>query len=383
MLRPAHRKAASLNWSKYERKVSVRLRSGKNKKSKPEPRRPKNKIFLGVAVLLFLVVLILIGKLFGFLGSINEPYSKDSQKFNSWNGESPLNLVVKADDLYLLSYQPKSKSLTILKFPGGIYIDTPYDFGKWPVGSIYDLGQAEKPPMGVKLLKDSLGDAFNLVPDGYIILGESSPGFLEVVDNERKDLIPGIDLLSKSKTDLNILEYLKVWWTIKNVRSDKLKIINLEKSDLTEWLFLPDGSRVITLDPIKMSQFEEGRFEDINIKDEVLSIGIMNATDFPGLAEKAAKIITNLGGRVIFTTNAPEKSGKSMILAKKSYSSEYLSDLLRLSCPVPKNANLLQKIPFFGLNKPDFCALEDNNFDISRADIIIILGEDSFLKYKK
>lgn len=384
MSNPARKPSLLLNWKKYERKASVRLRSHPNtKKTKSSARRPRSQITLGVAALFFLIALILVGKLFGFLGSINQPYSKDSQKISTWDGNSPLNLVVKMDEIYLLSYQPNNKSLTIIKFPGEIYIDIPYNFGKWPIRSIYDLGQAEKPPMGSRLIKDSTGSLFNLAVDGYIIINDSSTNFPNLIDSERKNLLPGVGLLSKSQTDLNLLEFLKIWWAIKGVRADKLKIIDLEKSDLTKWLLLPDGSRVITLDQVKLDQFEEGRFEDANIKDEGLSIGILNATDDPGLAEKAAKLITNLGGRVIFTSNAPLRVESSTIVAKKSYTTKYISKIMRLSCALPKNASFWQKISIFGWNEQKLCSTDNNSLDLYKSDITIILGEDSFLRYKK
>lgn len=323
-------------------------------------RQPKSKVALGIAVLLFLATLILIGKLFGFLGGFNQSNLDINQKVTDWNGKSPLNLVIKDNNIYLLSYQPKDKSLTLFKFPQELYLDAVYDFGKWPARSIYDLGQAEKPPIGASLLKDTVGNAFGLVPDGYMILNDQSVNLPQLIEKERANVFPGVSLISKSKTNLNILEYLKIWWTIKNIRSDKIKTIDLEKSDLTTWLLLPDGSRVIVLDSVKLDQFGEGRFEDSKIKEEALSIGVYNATDFPGLAEKTAKIIANLGGRVTFTSNAPEKSKESTILAKKSYTSDYLSKKFNLAY-LPDN----------------------NNLDILRADIIIVLGENFFLKYKK
>ncbi len=374
MPKPARKLSLRLNWKKYERKTSVRLRC---------PHRHGSQIALGLSALFFLIALILVGKLSGFLGSISQPYSGDSPKISTWDGDSPLNLVVKMDGVYLLSYQPNGKSLTVFKFPGEIYMDTPYNFGKWPIRSIYDLGQAEKPPMGAKLLKDSIGSVFNLAVDGYIITDGSSTNFPNLIDRERGSLLPGIDLLSKTQTDLNIPEFLRVWLSIKGVRTDKLKIVDLEKSDLTKWLLLPDGSRVITLDQMKLDQFEEGRFENANIKDEGLSIGIFNATDDSGLAEKAAKIITNMGGRVIFTSNAPEKAIRSTILAKKSYTLRYLSKMMHLYCPQPKDTGFWQKISIFGLNEQGVCISDNNSFDAYQSDITIILGEDSFLRYKK
>lgn len=354
-----------------------------NPARKSSSHRHSSQITLGITALLFIIALILTGKLFGFLGSINQPYSKDSPKISTWDNNSPLNLVVKMDGVYLLSYQPNGKSLTIVKFPGEISMDTPYNFGKWPIRSIYELGQVEKPPIGAKLLKDSIGSAFNLVVNGYVIINDTSTDFPNLIERERRSLLPGIDLLSKTQTDLNLPEYLRVWLAIKGVRGDKLKTIDLEKSDLTKWLLLPDGNRVIALDQVKLDQFKEGRFENANIKDEGLSIGIFNATDDPGLAEKAAKIITNMGGRVIFTSNAPDRAVSSTILAKKSYTTKYLSEMMHLSCAQPKNADFWQKVSIFGLNEPDACASDNNSFDIYKSDIKIILGEDSFLRYKK
>lgn len=360
MPNPARIISVRPNWEKYERKASVRLRSrSSNKKTKISSRHSRSPIALGLAALFFLIALILVGKLFGFIGSINQPYSKDSQKVSTWDGNSPLNLVIKMDNIYLLSYQPSSKELTTFIFPQDIYIDTLYGFGKWPLRSIYDLGQVEKPSIGSKLLKDSIGNAFNIIIDGYIITADNSTNFSNLLARERGSFIPGIDLLSKAKTDLNLPEFFRVWLAIKGVRTDKLKTIDLEKSDLTKWLLLPDGSRVLALDQVKLDQFTEGRFEDINIKNEGLSIGIFNATDHPGLAEKYAQIITNLGGRVIFTTNAPEKEAYSIILGKKSYTTSYFSKVIQLSSTQPKN-----------------------NLDLSKSDITIILGEDSTFKYK-
>ena len=51
-------------------------------------------------VLLFLLALILVGKLFGFLGNLAQSDSVNNQKHTSWDGESPFNLVFKMDNIY-------------------------------------------------------------------------------------------------------------------------------------------------------------------------------------------------------------------------------------------------------------------------------------------
>lgn len=362
MSKAARKNTSVFNWKKYERKASVRLRP-KTKKNKQPKKSFHSPLSLGISALCFLLILILIGKLFGFLGSFSTNIGTQP-KIHSWDGNSPFNIVVQADEVYLLSYASSNKSLTIFKFPKDLDLDVPYSFGRWPVRSIFDLGQAEKPPIGAKLLKDSIDTTFNILSDGYLVFNDSSTNLPNLIESERKNILPGIDLLSKTKTDLGLTEFLQIWWAIKEVRTDKINSIDLATTDLTKWLLLPDGSRAIIMDQVKLDMFEEGRFENENIKKEGLSIGILNATDFPGLAEQAAKILTNLGGRVVFTSNAPDKIGKSTILAKKSYSTDYFSKMLHLDCR-------------------SSCSAEDSSLDTSRADITITLGEDSFLKYQK
>lgn len=382
MSKPARKKTVVLNWKKYERKASIKLQAAPKKKKLKQVKN-KSQIALGITAIFFLIALILIGKLLGFLGGLNQSRITNYQpKLYSWDGSSDLNIVVKMDTSYLMSYQPNGKELTIFKFPADLYMDAPYNFGKWPMRSIYDLGQAEKPPMGPTLLRDTINTSFDLLADGYLIFSSASDNLPDLIERERKSLLPGIDLLSKTKTDLNIMEFLKVWWAIKEVRTDKIKNIDLEKSDLTRWLLLPDGSRVISLDEVKLDAFEQGFFETEKIKKEGLSIGIFNATDIPGLAERAARIITNTGGRVIFTSNAPDIAEKSTILAKKSYTTDYLLKNLNLYCQKPKNSSVLQKVPFLQ-SDGEACVSDNVSLDATRADITIILGQDTFLKYQK
>ncbi|MDD2823341.1 MAG: LytR C-terminal domain-containing protein [Candidatus Daviesbacteria bacterium] len=383
MSRTARRTSVKLNWKKYERKASIRLQSTPKKK-KLKVARSNNQITLGITALFFLIALILVGKLFGFLGGLNTTITKNNQpKLYSWDGQSQFNLVVKMKDSYLLSYQPEGKELTVIKFPEDIHLNVPYDFGRWPMRSIYDLGQSESIPMGPQLLRDSINRSFDILADGYLIFNNGDGKLSDLLQKERGSLLPGVDILASAKTDLNLIEFFKIWWAIKEVREDKISSIDLEKSDLTEWLLLPDGSRVIALDEIKIDRFEEGHFETGQIKKDGQTIGIFNATEVPGLAEQAAKLLTNMGARVIFTANAPEKVDKSIILAKHSYTTKYLTEKLNLSCPQKKLVSFWQNIPLPGLGKGGDCVLDNVSLDTTRADITIILGEDTFLKYQK
>ena len=101
----------------------------------------------GVAALAFLLCIILFSKIGNLFGS-GDPSSKNY----TWDGNSTLNLVVKSDQIYVASYNPTESSFTLMKVPDETYAEVPLGFGRWPVRSVYDLGQAENPPMGPRLL---------------------------------------------------------------------------------------------------------------------------------------------------------------------------------------------------------------------------------------
>jgi hypothetical protein len=361
-MRPAHRKLNKNSWKNYERTSKVKLSKVKIKKS-PQPRF-KSEWKLGVIALAFLVILIIVGKIMGVLGSLSsEPLNGGFAKSGTWDGETPLNLVVKADETYLFSYSPSEKSLLLFKIPKDTYVDMPYDYGKWPVQSIYGLGQSEKPPIGAKLLQDTISYVFGIPVDGYIITSEKP--LKDLVDSEQGALSGGFNIFESRQSNLNILEKLRLWWSLKFIRSDKIQSLDLGKSDLSDWYLLPDSSRVLTLNQTKLDQFLRETLEDKNIKSEGLTIGIYNATDYLGLADRAARLITNMGGRVIFTQNAPNLTGKSTIVGKNSYTFNRLKGFFKLVC-----------------NKDEVCG-GDKDPENMRADIIITLGTDAGVSFKK
>lgn len=344
-------------------------------KKKAAHPRPKRKLCrrgkpartkLGVAALAFLLGLIIFSK----IGNLFGPGSDLSSKNYTWGGKSTLNLVVKSDNIYVASYNPQDSSFTILKVPDEIYANLPLGFGRWPMRSVYGLGQAEKNPIGARLLKDTAGMLFGVPVDGYIL---TSGNFETMSENARKNPFSIIGAIRGSKTDLNILESVRFWWGVRGVRFDRLKIADLENSDLTSWSLLPDGSRGLELDGLKLDQFIQSRFEDFKLKDEGIGIGILNATDHPGLAEKAARAVTNIGGRVILTGNLEERQQKSFILGKNGYTQTRLSQVFAPAC-------IQTSLPL-GLFRSGGCTLQSESFNFSRADVTIVLGEDYFLRY--
>lgn len=349
------------------------------KKSKAKKvRKIYNPARLGITVLVILALLIFIGKTLGLINNLTHPYSRDISQntaSSAWDGKGSFNLVVKTQDIYVLSYNPMEKSVLLFKIPPDTYVDLPFNFGSWPIRSVYSLGQGEKVPFGARLLKETVSSVFGIQIDrAMIVSGKLNEKSLDtILEESRNNPLQAIALLQNSRTDLSALEYLRFWWQLRQIRFDKLKVVDLGQSDLTSWILLGDGSRVLKLDQSAVDQFIQKQFEDTKIKDEELTVGIFNGTNHPGLAEKAGRLISNMGGRVIFTTNLGEHAEKSKIISRKndksSYSLKRLSGIFTPGCPGKSGL----------FENSSSCDSESPDLTSATADINIVLGEDYYI----
>ncbi len=337
-----------------------------------------SKLRLGLITLFLLILLVVFGKFLSLITSLSGPFAPDGpvEKYYSWNGKGLLNIAVKGDSIYLFSFNPTDKTVTLLKIPDDTYLDVPLGYGLWPARSVYDLGQAEKPIFGAKLLKETLSNTLGIGIDGYLILNNdlATISLSEEVKDLKDNPVEIFNLLGNSKTDLSLQELSGLMMALRNVRTDKITEVDLGSSNLTTSRLLSDGTRGLAFDQLQVDEFMQTKLTDALIKNEELNVGIYNATDHPGLAEKAARLIGNMGGRVVFTTNSKEKLQQSIVLGNPSYTEVRLSSVFAPQCL--KSTPIYQK--FF--TKDDPCSCKSCNADTSRADVNVFLGESFFQK---
>ncbi|MCL5409906.1 MAG: hypothetical protein M1607_03545 [Patescibacteria group bacterium] len=340
----------------------------------------RSKLGLGLFALGLVVLLIIIGKLISFIVGLGQPYAPDAlpvDKYYSWNGTNTINLAIKSDQIYLVSVNPIDKAATIITVPDKAYLDLPHGFGQWLVSSIYGLGQDENPPMGAQLLKETLALNLAIPVDGYLIFTEdlSQTPVSEMLDRIRKSPWDSLNLIQQSKTDLSLVELVKLAHVLSSIRSDKVDNLDLQSSEATNWQVLADGSRVLSLKQSVTDQYVMAHMYDNQIEQEGLTVGIYNSTAHPLLAEQAARVITNLGGRVIFTANSQDDLANTLILGKQSWTKQRATQAFRPSC-LQRSSSL-----FFSANQGS-CDIISGKLgeavDLNRADITIILGEDFY-----
>lgn len=276
-----------------------------------------------------------------------------------WNGDYNINIVMRGKGISLLSYDPKKETAVIVDIPPATYLETAGGFGKWQLSSIYGLGETQKNIGGDNLLKNSLVNLFGLPIDGYLEFTNqyAQSDNINLISNFRKNFFSAMTLLPFIKTDLTPFELIRLKLGLSSVRFDKIKQIDLRSNNSLTPDKLLDGSDILTPDLIKIDAAISDLADPI-IQSERLTIAVFNSTDHPQLAQKAARLITNMGGDVIITTNSDNKVRKSYATGKESKTLTRLKQIFELGGDIIPGSN--------------------EDLVSSRAQINIFLGDDYF-----
>lgn len=336
--------------------------------------KSRRKIGSAVIALIILIIFLVFGRSLGFISSLLRPSDQTLSLNNKfvWDKKTSINLVLTSLDLNsstafsVLNYNPKDQKITILHMSDDIYIDVPKDYGSWRLGSIYKLGQEEKPPIGAKLLQLSIAKMLGLQIDGMIIIKDKKNSAEELLSNWHKNPLSILTFAPQTQTNLTPLDLLNLLKSLSEVRPDKISSLDLVKSTITESKLLPDNSRVLGIDTVKLDYFIRENMADGNIVDEGVTVAIFNATTHQGLAQEAARIVTNMGGTVTSLSNLEPIEKSQLIL--KSEDSQVNQSL---------TANRLTQI-FAPVCQTKKCLSKDDRVISSRAQINIVLGEDFY-----
>lgn len=322
---------------------------------------------LAFIVLGIVIGVLLLGQAIKFVDNLFEPITKSAFVLtNFWDGNSNLNLVLRSKDITVLSYDPFEKKVSLVNIPQETYVDVPGGYGKWQVRSIFDLGQTGKTPKGDKLLADSMSSLLGLPIDGVIDLNTLPQTPYDFVKDLKNNPFSAVMTIGKISSSLTKIEFLSLAYSLTKVRLDKITNLDLGNFNLLSKKTISDGTTVLVAEPLLLDNFIIDKFSESKIRQEQISIAVFNGTSTPGLAQKVARIITNMGGDVIISTNATAQFQKTFItssLTNKSYTLDRLVKIFNLGCSNRQNCD---KIP--------------NNEVSSRAQVNLVLGEDFALK---
>ena len=343
--------------------------------------RAKQNLKLAVFALLLLGLLLVFGKVFQFFSEFQKPFYalNSKQREYSWDGSSVINLIVAGVDknglskdlkqITFVSFNPSEEEITIIKLSDEIFLELPKNFGSWKLGSIYKLGQENKPAIGEDLLKMSVSRLLALPIDAIVEMESTESLEIEKeLENWKGNMLSGFSFLTKIKTDLSLNEAMSFVSKAAKVRSDKITSLDLFRSTITSSKLLPDSSRVLGVDGVKLDTFIKQELNDPVILNEDLTVAVFNGTDHPGLTSEAVRMINNLGARVTIISNTSEKFVKTGIYVnikegegiEKSQTYKRLAEVFTPNC--------------LKVN----CVTTDTEVINSRAAINLVLGEEYF-----
>ncbi len=277
-----------------------------------------------------------------------------------WKNGERANIIFDTKPLILLSLDNYNKSLSVIVIPDDAVFDVVQNYGQYRASKIYDLDVLEK--KGGKLFARTISSSLDLPIDGYVHTINTDLQIDKIDDfNLNKFLkvrsrLFNIIKYSNSTTNLDFVSYLNAWKFVMGISADKINFINLAGSSMLESTKLPDNSFVLMADYLRTDSVLKEWFYEQSLTAENIKIEVLNNTDKPGLAQKAANLITHIGGSVINTANFEEKTNQCvMYINNKSNIKSYTGWRLK---------NIFD------------CQIKDGIFENSRADITVLLGEN-------
>lgn len=282
-----------------------------------QEQRKKHKSNRAISYILALIIFILL------LGISWRTYG--TFKTSVWDGRNRLNLVLNINPISLVSFDPGSQTINLLTIPDGTYIEAAGDYGPYRIEKIFPLGELEG--RGIELLASSLETYFGLPVDGWLM---AEKRWQET--SETKRLLSGLIGLAfkeKSLTNLSRWDLVRLWLMVNRTRSHKVETVDLGETTVSEEFNLPDDTQAKRVDQERTSRIISNLFTDYQLRQEDLAIVIMNAGGETGLAARAARLVDNIGGRLVevgdWSEELEECQIKTTSITKKTYTAQKLA----------------------------------------------------------
>lgn len=271
-------------------------------------------------------------------------------------------------DLVLVSYNHQDGELEWLRIPAGVYLNLPSDYGWGSLKSAFLLGQTEDNQKGVDVLVRGVETLLATPIDGYLVVDD--PNVLlekKTLENYRKSawgptfffkFISVKNWLEDNlHTSLSPVSLAHLSFQAKNVRFDKTSY-----RDLTDFLITNkiNDQEYAVLDYPSLDNYLKEAVAEPKILADLARIEVRNSTNKPGLATLASRVITNLGGNVVYVTNGETPLEETQIITygKKEATAHRLGEVL--------GASTENKRPDTGV----------------RGDIVVEVGLDFFNKLR-
>lgn len=254
----------------------------------------KNFNFKGVFFVLFLVVFLVV--LFVALTLI---LNKDK-----------INMVVRgeAGEIYVSSFDFEAKKITTFVIPPTAELEVSRSLGKWKAKSLWQLSMNEK--LGGALLSETVTRDFHFPT--FLWADSLAQGF-----SDGKVATPFLSLFAPYKTNLGMLDKLRLFFIALTVKNFDRELIDLSKTSYLRKTKLADGEDgyVVTKN---LPQELIYVFAESLINKKETRVEIIDLTGTYGVGESVGATIEVLGAKILATTKGPSDDSDCIVLGKDS-----------------------------------------------------------------
>ena len=223
---------------------------------------------------------------------------------------SRINVLVGTSPVSVWSWDKKQNTFTVLVIPSDYVVNGTDGYGKYSLDALWKLGfiDGKSGTVLTKSLEQTLA-----IPIPFYV-GEKLDALVfssDVIDTGKKLFSPYI--VGRNTTNMPIWKYIFFTWALRRARLDAIRVIDLSEKSVIIPEDLPDGTKRPVLDAGRLDAVLKGVYEDELLASEGTTVAVYNTTTTPSLGTQAARMLTNLGIRVVAVGNAsPSRASCSL-----------------------------------------------------------------------
>lgn len=264
-----------------------------------------------------------------------------------WDGKSRLTLVA-LGPISLISFNPADGSVTTVPLPESLSIPVVKGYGRYRVDKLSDLDTQEKSSgyLFTKSFEQFFGIPINGTASGPQLQGNWFVG--------RTKLVLGL-VTGKVTMSLSFWDTARFVWLVGGTRESKLKVFDLANAEFIRGVTQPDGNVLLEMDKNLWDQWVRKNLYDPLVDREAISVSVVNATPHQGLGTQVARLVENMGARVIQVRNE-----------------ESLQD----QCTIKSGLVLDKTKTLLKLKEVLGCSFVTAETQDERAEVVVVLGEE-------
>lgn len=164
---------------------------------------------------------------------------------------------------------------------------------------------------GASLSSASVGETLGILPDASIVL----PDDFQLAQNSPNEMGSLLWSFNRLRTDLTLYDMFRFYFLVKSITLANNRVLSL----------------TLPLESNEIDKVVSSEFLDTSVSQENISVQVINASGVPGLANRLARVIANMGGDVVSVTTSQDFSAHSSIhyFGASSYTLFKFSRLLR------------------------------------------------------